>query len=245
MSNIFSSLGETVIKTLIQMATQALITKAIMASFGGGAGGMFGSLLVEQVELQVVELRCKASDRLLPLMLPVVSTIRLHFPHTAAVYTALRSILPLRKGRACSVKRAGSIMPLTRGADGSLGVRAVGRESPAVQDAARQIEAQPRIAVGVDARSTFSGQPDDITMQAVERRNALWNTDINTLTAEVNNPRRNSDGLFTPIYSPKNHDRPARREYSWQIFSTRMNTCPCRLWTGTGLSPYHLYCERR
>ncbi|MDU3205075.1 MAG: phage tail tape measure protein, partial [Klebsiella sp.] len=32
MSNIFSSLGETVIKTLIQMATQALITKAIMAS---------------------------------------------------------------------------------------------------------------------------------------------------------------------------------------------------------------------
>ncbi|MGK3285767.1 phage tail tape measure C-terminal domain-containing protein, partial [Klebsiella pneumoniae] len=39
MSNIFSSLGETVIKTLIQMATQALITKAIMASFGGGAGG--------------------------------------------------------------------------------------------------------------------------------------------------------------------------------------------------------------
>ncbi|MCP6651927.1 hypothetical protein NL518_27925, partial [Klebsiella pneumoniae] len=38
------SLGETVIKTLIQMATQALITKAIMASFGGGAGGLFGSL---------------------------------------------------------------------------------------------------------------------------------------------------------------------------------------------------------
>ncbi|MCL0201973.1 hypothetical protein M2T62_29885, partial [Klebsiella pneumoniae] len=44
MSNIFSSLGETVIKTLIQMATQALITKAMMASFGGGAGGLFGSL---------------------------------------------------------------------------------------------------------------------------------------------------------------------------------------------------------
>lgn len=106
MSNIFSSLGETVIKTLIQMATQALITKAIMASFGGGAGGMFGSLLVGQVELQVVELHCKASDRLLPLMPSVVSTIRLHFPHTAAVYTALRSTLLLRKERACSVKRA-------------------------------------------------------------------------------------------------------------------------------------------
>ncbi len=106
MSNIFMSLGETVIKTLIQMATQALITKAIMASFGGGAGGMFGSLLVEQVELQVVELRCKASDRLLPLMPSVASTIRLHFPHTAAVYTALRSTLLLRKERAFSVKLA-------------------------------------------------------------------------------------------------------------------------------------------
>jgi hypothetical protein len=43
MSNIFTSMGETVIKTLIQMATQALITKAIMAMVGGGYGGLFGS----------------------------------------------------------------------------------------------------------------------------------------------------------------------------------------------------------
>jgi phage-related minor tail protein len=84
-----------------------------------------------------------------------------------------------------------AIMPLTRGADGSLGVRAVGRQSPAVQDAARQIEAQPRIAVSVDARSTFTGQPDDATMLAVERRNvALKNQLVNELTAEINNPQK-------------------------------------------------------
>ncbi len=107
-----------------------------------------------------------------------------------------------------------AIMPLTRGADGSLGVRAVGRESPAVQSAASQIQAQPRIAVSVDARSTFTGKPDDITMQAVERRNdALEQRIVNTLTAEVNNPQKKfGTGLFTPTYSQKNHDKPARRE---------------------------------
>jgi phage-related minor tail protein len=71
-------------------------------------------------------------------------------------------------------------MPLTRGADGSLGVRAVGRESPAVQDAARQIEAQPRIAVSVDARSTFTGQPDDATMLAVDEGMLHWNSGSST-----------------------------------------------------------------
>ncbi|MFW4122455.1 phage tail tape measure protein, partial [Klebsiella quasipneumoniae subsp. similipneumoniae] len=44
MSNIFTSLGESVIQSLIQMATQALITKAILASVGGGFGGIFGSI---------------------------------------------------------------------------------------------------------------------------------------------------------------------------------------------------------
>lgn len=97
-----------------------------------------------------------------------------------------------------------AIMPLTRGADGSLGVRAVGRESPAVQDAARQIEAQPRIAVSVDARSTFSGQPDDATMLAVDRRNAaLERRIINTLTAEVNNPQKKFGRAIYSNLQPK------------------------------------------
>ena len=150
--------------------------------------------LVEQVGLQVVELRCKASDRLLPLMPSVV----LHDSPSLSAYSggvySTPQYFAFAKG-AGVFGEAGpeAIMPLTRGADGSLGVRAVGRESPAVQEAARQIEAQPRIAVSVDARSTFSGQPDDATMLAVDRRNAaLERRIINTLTAEVNNPRRNS-----------------------------------------------------
>ncbi|PCO34714.1 hypothetical protein CQA09_28060, partial [Klebsiella pneumoniae] len=95
-------------------------------------------------------------------------------------------------------------------------------------------------------RSTFTGKPDDITMQAIERRNdALEQRIVNTLTAEVNNPQKKFGRAIYSNLQSKNQDRPARREYSWQIFSTRMITCPCRLWTGTGLSPYHLYCERR
>jgi lambda family phage tail tape measure protein len=136
MSNIFSSLGETVIKTLIQMATQALITKAIMASFGGGAGGMFGSLFGGASGAASSGTAIQSGSVIFPLMLSVVSTIRLHFLHTAAVFTALRSILRLRKGRVFGEAGPEAIMPLTRGADGSLGVRAVGRESPAVQNAA-------------------------------------------------------------------------------------------------------------
>ncbi|MDX6969754.1 hypothetical protein, partial [Enterobacter hormaechei] len=65
-----------------------------------------------------------------------------------------------------------AIMPLTRGADGSLGVRAIGRQSPAVQDAARQIEAQPRIAISISAPNTFTGKPDDATLLAFDQRNA-------------------------------------------------------------------------
>lgn len=106
MSNIFSSLGETVIKTLIQMATQALITKAIMASFGGGAGGMFGSLLGGGGEVAAPGRPFRALALIFRLMLWVVSTIHPRYRLTAMAYTALRSILPLRKARACSVKRA-------------------------------------------------------------------------------------------------------------------------------------------
>ncbi|HBR0191823.1 TPA: phage tail tape measure protein, partial [Klebsiella pneumoniae] len=98
-----------------------------------------------------------------------------------------------------------AIMPLTRGADGSLGVRAVGRESPAVQNAASQIQAQPRIAVSVDARSTFTGKPDDITMQAVERRNnALEQRIINSLTAEIDNPQKKfGRAIYSNLQSKK------------------------------------------
>jgi hypothetical protein len=108
MSNIFSSLGETVIKTLIQMATQALITKAIMASFGGGAGGLFGSLFGGASGGASSGPLFKARELIFHLTLSEVFTILRHFLPTAMVFTALRNILRLRKGRVYSAKRAGS-----------------------------------------------------------------------------------------------------------------------------------------
>ncbi|MFH5047008.1 phage tail tape measure protein, partial [Klebsiella michiganensis] len=205
MSNIFSSLGETVIKTLIQMATQALITKAIMASFGGGAGGMFGSLLGGgggggSTGTAIQSAGANFSFNALGGVYnsPSLSA------YSNGVYSTPQYFAFAKGAGVFGEAGPEAIMPLTRGADGSLGVRAVGRESPAVQDAARQIEAQPRIAVSVDARSTFSGQPDDATMLAVDRRNAaLERRIINTLTAEVNNPQKKFGRAIYSNLQPK------------------------------------------
>lgn len=205
MSNIFSSLGETVIKTLIQMATQALITKAIMASFGGGAGGMFGSLLSGgggggSTGTAIQSAGANFSFNALGGVYnsPSLSA------YSNGVYSTPQYFAFAKGAGVFGEAGPEAIMPLTRGADGSLGVRAVGRESPAVQDAARQIEVQPRIAVSVDARSTFSGQPDDATMLAVDRRNAaLEQRIINTLTAEVNNPQKKFGRAIYSNLQPK------------------------------------------
>ncbi|MBR7530834.1 phage tail tape measure protein [Klebsiella michiganensis] len=206
MSNIFSSLGETVIKTLIQMATQALITKAIMASFGGGAGGMFGSLLGGgggggSTGTAIQSAGANFSFNALGGVYnsPSLSA------YSNGVYSTPQYFAFAKGAGVFGEAGPEAIMPLTRGADGSLGVRAVGRESPAVRDAARQIEAQPRIAVSVDARSTFTGKPDDITMQAVERRNnALEQRIVNTLTAEVNNPQKKfGRAIYSNLQSKK------------------------------------------
>lgn len=205
MSNIFSSLGETVIKTLIQMATQALITKAIMASFGGGAGGMFGSLLGGgggggSTGTAIQSAGANFSFNALGGVYnsPSLSA------YSNGVYSTPQYFAFAKGAGVFGEAGPEAIMPLTRGADGSLGVRAVGRESPAVQSAASQIQAQPRIAVSVDARSTFTGKPDDITMQAVERRNdALEQRIVNTLTAEVNNPQKKFGRAIYSNLQPK------------------------------------------
>ena len=187
MSNIFSSLGETVIKTLIQMATQALITKAIMASFGGGAGGLFGSLFggASGAASSGTAIQSAGANFSFNALGGVYDSPSLS-AYSNGVYSTPQYFAFAKGAGVFGEGGPEAIMPLTRGADGSLGVRAVGRESPAVQNAARQIEAQPRITVSVDARSTFSGQPDDATMLAVDRRNAaLERRIINTLTAAV------------------------------------------------------------
>lgn len=205
MSNIFSSLGETVIKTLIQMATQALITKAIMASFGGGAGGMFGSLLGGgggggSTGTAIQSAGANFSFNALGGVYDSPSLSA----YSGGVYSTPQYFAFAKGAGVFGEAGPEAIMPLTRSADGSLGVRAVGRESPAVQSAASQIQAQPRIAVSVDARSTFTGKPDDITMQAVERRNdALEQRIVNTLTAEVNNPQKKFGRAIYSNLQPK------------------------------------------
>ncbi|MBQ5276790.1 phage tail tape measure protein [Klebsiella quasipneumoniae] len=205
MSNIFSSLGETVIKTLIQMATQALITKAIMASFGGGAGGLFGSLFggASGAASSGSAIQSAGANFSFNALGGVYDSPSLS-AYSNGVYSTPQYFAFAKGAGVFGESGPEAIMPLTRGADGSLGVRAVGRESPAVQNAARQIEAQPRITVSVDARSTFSGQPDDATMLAVDRRNAaLERRIINTLTAEVNNPQKKFGRAIYSNLQPK------------------------------------------
>ncbi|HED2740884.1 TPA: phage tail tape measure protein [Klebsiella michiganensis] len=206
MSNIFSSLGETVIKTLIQMATQALITKAIMASFGGGAGGLFGSIFggASGAVSSGTAIQSAGANFSFNALGGVYDSPSLS-AYSNGVYSTPQYFAFAKGAGVFGEAGPEAIMPLTRGADGSLGVRAVGRESPAVQNAANQIQAQPRIAVSVDARSTFTGKPDDITMQAVERRNnALEQRIINTLTAEVNNPQKKfGRAIYSNLQSKK------------------------------------------
>lgn len=86
------------------MATQALITKAIMASFGGGAGGLFGSLLAVPAVRQVVVPLFKARELIFHLTLSEAFTILRHFLPTAMVFTALPNILRLRKGQVYSAR---------------------------------------------------------------------------------------------------------------------------------------------
>lgn len=206
MSNIFSSLGETVIKTLIQMATQALITKAIMASFGGGAGGLFGSLFggASGAASSGTAIQSAGANFSFNALGGVYDSPSLS-AYSNGVYSTPQYFAFAKGAGVFGEAGPEAIMPLTRGADGSLGVRAVGRESTAVQNAANQIQAQPRIAVSVDARSTFTGKPDDITMQAVERRNnALEQRIINTLTAEVDNPQKKfGRAIYSNLQSKK------------------------------------------
>ncbi|WP_335898579.1 phage tail tape measure protein [Klebsiella variicola] len=206
MSNIFMSLGEAVIKTLIQMATQALITKAIMASFGGGAGGMFGSLFggAGGAASSGTALQSFGSSFAFNALGGVYDSPSLS-AYSGGVYSTPQYFAFAKGAGVFGEAGPEAIMPLTRGADGSLGVRAVGRESPAVQNAASQIQAQPRIAVSVDARSTFTGKPDDITMQAVERRNnALEQRIVNSLTAEIDNPQKKfGRAIYSNLQSKK------------------------------------------
>ncbi|WP_316502454.1 phage tail tape measure protein [Klebsiella grimontii] len=207
MSNVFTSMGETIIKTLIQVATQALITKAILSMVGGGYGGLFSGIFggASGAASSGTAIKSAGANFSFNALGGVYDSPSLS-AYSGGVYSTPQYFAFAKGAGVFGEAGPEAIMPLTRGADGSLGVRAIGRQSPAVQDAARQIEAQPRIAVSVDARSTFTGQPDDATMLAVERRNdALEQRIINTLTAEINSPQKK---FGRAIYSNLQAKRP-------------------------------------
>lgn len=203
----FSSMGETIIQTLIQIATQAIITKAILSMVGGGAGSLFGGMLGAGggAASSGTALQSFGANFSFNALGGVYNSPSLS-AYSGGVYSTPQYFAFAKGAGVFGEAGPEAIMPLTRGADGSLGVRAVGRQSPAMQNAAQQIEARPRVSVSVDARSTFTGQPDDATMLAVDRRNAaLEQRIVKALTSEVHNPQKE---FGRAIYSNLQAKRP-------------------------------------
>ncbi|MDT9748916.1 phage tail tape measure protein [Klebsiella variicola] len=192
MSNIFMSLGETVIKTLIQMATQALITKAIMASFGGGAGGMFGSLFggASGAASSGTALQSFGSSFAFNALGGVYDSPSLS-AYSGGVYSTPQYFAFAKGAGVFGEAGPEAIMPLTRGADGSLGVKAVGRESPAVQNAARQQQERQLLSTGdINVNYHLTGKPDDVMMQTLDAHGRRLAKQIKSeLTSDVNNPQ--------------------------------------------------------
>ncbi|EOY3723051.1 phage tail tape measure protein [Klebsiella michiganensis] len=207
MSNIFSSLGETVIKTLIQMATQALITKAIMASFGGGAGGMFGSLFggASGAASSGTALQSFGSSFAFNALGGVYDSPSLS-AYSGGVYSTPQYFAFAKGAGVFGEAGPEAIMPLTRGADGSLGVKAVGRESPAVQNAARQQQERQLLSTGdINVNYHLTGKPDDVMMQTLDVHGRRLAKQIKSeLTSDVNNPQ-NAFGraLYTNLQPKK------------------------------------------
>ncbi|VTM36526.1 phage tail length tape-measure protein 1 [Klebsiella quasipneumoniae] len=189
------------------MATQALITKAIMASFGGGAGGLFGSLFggASGAASSGTAIQSAGANFSFNALGGVYDSPSLS-AYSNGVYST-PNICVCERGGCIRRGRAGSpSCRLPRGAGWFAGgpscwAGIAGRYRTLLN----QIQAQPRIAVSVDARSTFTGKPDDITMQAIERRNdALEQRIVNTLTAEVNNPQKKfGRAIYSNLQSKK------------------------------------------
>lgn len=192
MSNIFMSLGETVIKTLIQMATQALITKAIMASFGGGAGGLFGSLFggASGAASSGTAIQSAGANFSFNALGGVYDSPSLS-AYSNGVYSTPQYFAFAKGAGVFGEAGPEAIMPLTRGADGSLGVKAVGRESPAVQNAARQQQERQLLSTGdINVNYHLTGKPDDVMMQTLDAHGRRLVKQIKSeLTSDVNNPQ--------------------------------------------------------
>ncbi|MBS6124831.1 MAG: phage tail tape measure protein, partial [Veillonella sp.] len=169
MSNIFTSLGESVIQSLIQMATQALITKAILASVGGGFGGIFGSIFggASGAASSGTAIQSFGSSFAFNALGGVYDSPSLS-AYSGGVYSTPQYFAFAKGAGVFGEAGPEAIMPLTRGADGSLGVKAVGRESPAVQNAARQQQERKLLSTGdINVNYHLTGKPDDVMMQTL------------------------------------------------------------------------------
>ncbi|PRD12581.1 phage tail tape measure protein [Pantoea coffeiphila] len=206
MSGIFTSLGETVIQTMIQMAMQALITRAIMASFGGG-GGLFGSLFggASSAASGAGAMGMSTSFAAYANAKGGVYDSPSLSSYSGGVYSTPQYFAFAKGAGVFGEAGPEAIMPLTRGADGSLGVRAIGRQSAAVEAAAQQIESQPRVTVHVSAPNTFTGKPDDATLLAIDKRTeALGRRLVDSLTSEVMKPQNKfGRAIYSNLQSKK------------------------------------------
>ncbi|HBR2093728.1 TPA: phage tail tape measure protein [Klebsiella quasipneumoniae] len=192
MSNIFTSLGESVIQSLIQMATQALITKAILASVGGGFGGIFGSIFggASGAASSGTAIQSAGANFSFNALGGVYDSPSLS-AYSGGVYNTPQYFAFAKGAGVFGEAGPEAIMPLTRGADGSLGVRAVGRESPAVQNAARQQQERKLLSTGdINVNYHLTGKPDDVMMQTLDAHGRRLAKQIKSeLTSDVNNPQ--------------------------------------------------------
>lgn len=121
MSNIFTSLGESVIQSLIQMATQALITKAILASVGGELVGCSGVYLRRDgAASSGTAIQSAGANFSFNALGGVYDSPSLS-AYSGGVYSTPQYFAFAKGAGVFGEAGPEAIMPLTRGADGSLG----------------------------------------------------------------------------------------------------------------------------
>lgn len=165
-SNLFSSLTQSIINNLIDMAAQALLTSTIMQTITGVAGGLMGG--IGGAASGAAGAAGSASTGAMGMSTSWSSYV--DFNAKGGVYSS--PSLSAYSGQIVSsptmfafAKGAGimgeagpeAIMPLTRAADGSLGVRAVTASlPPAMREVASNNATVVNITINSDGQSTVS-----------------------------------------------------------------------------------------
>ncbi|QAX77690.1 phage tail tape measure protein [Yersinia hibernica] len=158
MSNLFASLSQSIIKNLVDMAAQALITSTIMQTITGVSGGLLGGFMGGASGAAGSASNAFSGG----------AYSGLSFNAKGGVYDS--PSLSAYSGQVVSsptffafAKGAGvmgeagpeAIMPLTRSADGSLGVRAVSSNMPTSSSGG---SAAPQVYITIDGNGNTSTQ---------------------------------------------------------------------------------------